>query len=359
MDRDGDWDVIIGEHNLANPANAKLYIFENTDVTPTATPTVVAPASPTATVTPTATETGGCTPLGSNGALNGDFENGTTSWSFYTNAGDSFTTASPAHHCQQAARLQFSGSGNNMQFFQSGLVLEPNTRYRLSFAAYSSSGRNLGVYLHKLTAGYESYGLDLATVDLTTQWQSFSYEFTTRNFTTLVQDGRLRFWFAGLAAAGDTYWIDAVHLHKVAGVTSAALAEAGEPLSGTVNLPAFALVQGSEQPTVTAPVAIHGLVTQLVDDGVTQSDQPAAGVTVQVYVDMLAGGTLVASLTTDANGSFVVPELPTGLYTLPIVPPPGYTAAQPDFIERNAETTVVIHVALQPLRQLYLPLVAR
>ena len=29
MDADGDRDVIVGEHNLANPANARLFIFEN------------------------------------------------------------------------------------------------------------------------------------------------------------------------------------------------------------------------------------------------------------------------------------------------------------------------------------------
>jgi len=31
MDGDGDWDVIVGEHNLSTPANARLLIFENTD----------------------------------------------------------------------------------------------------------------------------------------------------------------------------------------------------------------------------------------------------------------------------------------------------------------------------------------
>jgi FG-GAP-like repeat len=31
MDGDGDLDVIIGEHNLKDPASAKLYVFENVD----------------------------------------------------------------------------------------------------------------------------------------------------------------------------------------------------------------------------------------------------------------------------------------------------------------------------------------
>ena len=33
MDNDGDFDVIVGEHNLSNPSSAKLYIFENVDST--------------------------------------------------------------------------------------------------------------------------------------------------------------------------------------------------------------------------------------------------------------------------------------------------------------------------------------
>jgi hypothetical protein len=31
VDRDGDLDVVVGEHNLVNPSSAKLYIFENAD----------------------------------------------------------------------------------------------------------------------------------------------------------------------------------------------------------------------------------------------------------------------------------------------------------------------------------------
>ena len=31
MDADGDIDIVVGEHNLANPSEAKLYVFENND----------------------------------------------------------------------------------------------------------------------------------------------------------------------------------------------------------------------------------------------------------------------------------------------------------------------------------------
>jgi hypothetical protein len=31
MDSDGDWDVVVGEHNLSDPSSARLYVFENED----------------------------------------------------------------------------------------------------------------------------------------------------------------------------------------------------------------------------------------------------------------------------------------------------------------------------------------
>lgn len=275
MDRDGDADVIVGEHHLADPSRARMLVFENTtgdgaqwalhtvytgdehhdgahvvdidndsdfdivsigwghnrvvlyenttsacDGNPTPpTPTPSTPtATPTATATgptPTPTPTGSCASLTGNLALNGNFEAGTSDWKFYTNAGGNFTTSVPAYECTKAAHLQFDGAGNNMQFYQTGVALEPNTRYRLSFAAYSNSGRDLGIYLHKHTAAYNSYGLDIAQVNLGTQWQTFSYEFISSGFATPVQDARLRFSFSKIAMAGDLYRIDAVRLEKV------------------------------------------------------------------------------------------------------------------------------------------------
>jgi len=50
---------------------------------------------------------------------------------------------------------------------------------------------------------------------LTAGWQTFTTEFTTKGFTGTVNDGRLLFWFASFAAAGDIYYIDNVRLEKV------------------------------------------------------------------------------------------------------------------------------------------------
>ena len=73
----------------------------------------------------------------------------------------------------------------------------PNARYRLSFAAYSTNGDDLAVQLHKHSAPFTNYGLKVKRVDLTTGWQTFTYEFTTKGFKNAVADGRLRFWFTG------------------------------------------------------------------------------------------------------------------------------------------------------------------
>jgi len=53
------------------------------------------------------------------------------------------------------------------------------------------------------------------TVNLGTTWQTFTTEFITKGFTGIVSNGRLMFWLAPFAAAGDNYYIDAIRLEKV------------------------------------------------------------------------------------------------------------------------------------------------
>ncbi|MCB0190092.1 MAG: VCBS repeat-containing protein, partial [Caldilineaceae bacterium] len=200
MDQDGDWDVVVGEHNLADPSSARLLIYENldgngiqwqahtvhigdehhdgahvvdidndgdfdilsigwrhnrvilyenqsapcgsvpptpTDIpAPTGTPASTATATVTNTPAPIATETplpptatptpiGTCVDDDTNAIRNGGFESGNANWSFYTSGGGNFTLTTAAYECSQAAQLQFNGAGNNMQFYQSGITLEP------------------------------------------------------------------------------------------------------------------------------------------------------------------------------------------------------------------------------------------
>ena len=205
--------------NTAVPATSTpTYTPTNTAVpatsTPTYTPTNTAvPATSTATATP-----GGCAPLAGI-VQNPGFEDGKASWSYYNNAnGGSFTAdSSDPYQCLKAARLDLGPLSSNMQLYQKNLVLEANTAYRLTFAARSANGGDLSVFLQKHGSPYGSYGLDNFAVDLTPSWQTFTTTFTTSGFSGTDSDGRLRFWFPGRVAAGETVWIDAVVLEEAAG----------------------------------------------------------------------------------------------------------------------------------------------
>lgn len=149
-----------------------------------------------------------------NRVLNPGFESGTDTWVFYTDGKGSFTADSQSYGGAKAAKLVLKTTGKNIQLYQPGIKLEANTRYRLSFVAYSTSGHDLTVRVIKHGSPYTAYAPDFK-VNLGTKWQSFATEFTTKGFTEHVKDGRLMFWLAPFAAAGDTYYIDDVRLEKV------------------------------------------------------------------------------------------------------------------------------------------------
>jgi hypothetical protein len=77
----------------------------------------------------------------------------------------------------------------------------------------------MAVAIHQHGAPYHSYG-GWASIDLLTDYQTYVWAFTTVNFTEPVADGRLRFWFAPYANAGDAYLIDNVVLTKAPGAGS-------------------------------------------------------------------------------------------------------------------------------------------
>ena len=142
---------------------------------------------------------------------NPGFESGTTSWIFYASGGGTFTTPSPGYEGNKSALLALSNAGTNIQLYQTLVALEANTRYRLSFAAYSNTGHDMTVRLLKHAYPYTPYMPEF-TVNLGTTWQTFSNEFTSSG---TANDGRLMFWLPQYAAAGDKYYIDDVRLEKL------------------------------------------------------------------------------------------------------------------------------------------------
>jgi hypothetical protein len=152
------------------------------------------------------------------GISNPGFESGTSPWVFHTNGSGSFLNDAPGAGSARAGHIVLSTPGTNVRLHQAGVALEPNTRYTLSFKAYSNTGHNLSVSLQKYVSPYTNYGLSARFFNLTSSWSTYTVEFTTSGFAGAVNDGRLMFWFAPYDAAGDQYFIDDVVLEKAGGV---------------------------------------------------------------------------------------------------------------------------------------------
>jgi peptidoglycan/xylan/chitin deacetylase (PgdA/CDA1 family) len=146
---------------------------------------------------------------------NPGFESGLIPWTFYTSGAGSFDTATAGNGSAHAGRAVITTAGSNVQLFQVLSGLEAGARDRLTFAAYSNTGRDLTVSLIKSVSPYTGYGLSGYYFNLTSSWSTYSVEFTTSGFTGTVSDARLMFWLATHAAAGDQYYFDDVTLEKV------------------------------------------------------------------------------------------------------------------------------------------------
>ncbi|MEM7130709.1 MAG: carbohydrate binding domain-containing protein [Chloroflexota bacterium] len=203
----------------SHASGGDIYYFDDVslqEISDTATPTPSPTTEPTD--APPVTDPGGGA-SGSNQVANGSFEDGTESWNFYTDSQGSFGLVGSAPDGSQAVEIAVDQVGQNLQFFQNNIALEPNTQYRLSFYAYSSSGNDMVVYLHKHGSPYTQYGLN-EPVDLGQGWQKQIVEFTSAGATQTVNDARLRFWLQGEAQAGDRYYFDHVVLEELTEVNA-------------------------------------------------------------------------------------------------------------------------------------------
>jgi phage-related protein len=222
--------------------------------TPTATNTPVPTntTAPTLTATATSSSSGSCPgPVSGNGIQNPGFEQGGANWSFFSDGQASFTTTTTnPYECLRSAEIAIQARGSNVQLFQPGITLQPDTTYRLSLAARSSTGRDVQLFLHRHTSPNTNYGLNNVTLDLTPQWQYFQVEFTTRNFTSEVNNGRLRIWLAQSNEAGEVYYFDRVVLVPVGGspATPTPTAQSSPPANTPTATPT---AQPTSRPTNT------------------------------------------------------------------------------------------------------------
>jgi hypothetical protein len=143
------------------------------------------------------------------------FEDGPGPWTFFTDGRGTFKTASTdPFQGQFAAETAIIEAGGNVQLFQRDISLKPNTEYEISFAAQSSNGRDLSVFLQQHGAPFTNYGLRDFRADLTPGWAVYRTTFVTTGFSSPVTDARLRFWMAPFDQDGMTYRIDWVVLRE-------------------------------------------------------------------------------------------------------------------------------------------------
>jgi hypothetical protein len=102
-----------------------------------------------------------------------------------------------------------------VQLFERFLMIQPDTVSRLALSAYSSSGNDMEVALVCDEPPFTTYGLALQRVQLGTVWKEYAFDFTSRNFSSFVNNARLVFRFDGYANPGDVFGIDGVQLAKL------------------------------------------------------------------------------------------------------------------------------------------------
>ena len=145
---------------------------------------------------------------------NSGFETGTAPWQFFSNGAGTFSSSTPGDGSPQAGRIAIVQKGNNEQLYQSGCTLQPATRYRLTFDAYSVSGHGLEVSLFSAASPTSNYGLSAVRFALTTGWKTWTVDFITPATAGQMNDARLQFWFAPYSVAGDVYFLDNVQIAK-------------------------------------------------------------------------------------------------------------------------------------------------
>ena len=71
---------------------------------------------------------------------NPSFEDGTSPWKLHTNGKGNLVAGRDAAAGDWSAQVQLIKAGSNVQLFQHGISLQPDTAYHLRFAAKSSNG---------------------------------------------------------------------------------------------------------------------------------------------------------------------------------------------------------------------------
>jgi hypothetical protein len=130
--------------------------------------------------------------------VNYSFETGESPWRFHNDMGVGVAGLSDKdpYVGDKAIEVTIGDVSSNMQLYQKGIALEPDTTYELSFAAYSNDARDMRILIHQHESPYVNYGLRgwRARARLESDWITYRYTFTTPKRDDM-SNARLRFWF--------------------------------------------------------------------------------------------------------------------------------------------------------------------
>ena len=137
-----------------------------------------------------------------------------TPWTKYTNGVLTFTAdaVSPYSGAKCAKCAVGNPVGTNSQIYQLNVKLQASTKYRLSFAAYSSDGRDMYVGASKQTTPFTVY-ISAQVLNLTTSWSYYTFDVTSS--ASASTDTTFFFLFSTHATIGTIYYIDEVKLEKI------------------------------------------------------------------------------------------------------------------------------------------------
>jgi hypothetical protein len=234
---------------------------------------------------------------------NGDFESGSSNWAFYAGGAGTMSIAQSGRQNSYAASMSVTGTGTNIQLYQSGLSLERNTLYAIRFAAYSNSGHDLKISLLQHGAPYASYGIVRHPVDLGTGWKEYLVYVAATLSVDYATDARLQFWFADNATAGDVYVIDDVSLAAVGEVPGLQPPMISSPATGAQGLPTdvavrWVAVSGAQQYQVQ--IGTNASFTNVLFDTVLSGETVSASGLLSATTHYLR----VRSLQTDGFGTY-------------------------------------------------------
>jgi len=96
--------------------------------------------------------------------------------------------------------------GTNNQLYHKWIHLDAGTTYRLQYRASASQSTTIRTRVIEQDDDYTTYGFPFQTFSLTTDWKTYTVDFTAGNFTGTVTDGMLQFYFPGSTPSTTIYF---------------------------------------------------------------------------------------------------------------------------------------------------------